>query len=173
MAEKKAAEWSELHQRAANHKGGSDSAYINNFTSRIADKGQCDCKNKFKQWKKKNPPNFQSRDTYFAWTVDAHNAVRRDLKLSEITLDQAKALYYKEYKEQKNDNKNDNKNEEKKNEEDLPKIDDKSNSRDINVEIKPNAQQIRQINRLKGVRNPIGIKYVNTKKFIDVLQKNK
>ena len=73
--------WNQLHQRAIKHDGTNDQKFIDDFSKKIPRymKG-CSCNEFWNKWKRDHPPDF-SKDKYFKWTVDTHNAV--NLKLGK------------------------------------------------------------------------------------------
>lgn len=83
--------WRELHRRpfAADYVGGDDSAWLRDWSARVP----CgDCRMEWVQViLPALPPDFASRQAYFAWTVAVHNRVNRKLGRREWTADEAAA----------------------------------------------------------------------------------
>lgn len=92
----KRADWKELHLRAASYKGKNDMMFLHDFANRIVNSSTCDCKNKFKKWMHRNPPQFGG-DKYFEWTIAAHNSVNKDLGLKPLPINEAKQMYFGHY----------------------------------------------------------------------------
>lgn len=53
----------------------------------------CDCRRHWREFVAKYPPDFSSREAFFAWTVRAHNAVNRRLGKREMSLEEALELW--------------------------------------------------------------------------------
>jgi len=80
------ATWKELHTRALTHDGSDDSAWLlRDFTPRIP-RIQCTCLGDWMRWLTVHPPRWSN---YFAWTVEAHNAVNLRLNRPCISLSEA------------------------------------------------------------------------------------
>ena len=87
--------WKELHTRALSVESGKDdSSWLRSWAKKIPrfTKG-CNCNEHWGKWVRANPPVFKNTDTYFAWTVEAHNAVNTRLNKPLVTVEQAKLLY--------------------------------------------------------------------------------
>lgn len=88
--------WVELHRHALHDHvdGTTDKKWLMTWSAKVPKftKG-CACNDHWKKWLATHPPNFATRDTYFEWTVKAHNSVNKRLNKPELTVDQAKALY--------------------------------------------------------------------------------
>lgn len=84
--------WQQLHQHALQHKDGTnDTAWIATWSKQLPRfTTGCKCNEHWVKWLKANKPNFTTRDTYFAWTVRAHNAVNARLGKPEYTVEQAR-----------------------------------------------------------------------------------
>jgi hypothetical protein len=50
------------------------------------------CRAHFEEFVQKNPPDLSTREDFFKWTVDAHNAVSLALGKPTVSLDEAKRL---------------------------------------------------------------------------------
>ncbi len=91
--------WKELHLRCLNHTPNTNDVHwlhtvwipkIPRYSSRGT---ECKCKEDWYKWYSQNPPNFATKDTYFDWSVRAHNAVNAKLNKQIISVDEAKKLY--------------------------------------------------------------------------------
>lgn len=83
--------WKELHQRALNHTSGSDSVWLSGWKNRIPKIGTgCPCKEHMAVWSSQNRLDFSSSETYFAWTVAAHNSVNAKLGKKIFTVEEAR-----------------------------------------------------------------------------------
>lgn len=85
--------WRELHTRALTYEDGSDDKlFIWHFANKIPRyiRG-CACDEFFNKWRAEHPPVFSSRDAYFRWTWELHNAVNAKLGKPEHTLAAARA----------------------------------------------------------------------------------
>ncbi len=51
------------------------------------------CVDNFKSVIKRYPPNFESRQLLFNWTVDIHNAVNEELRKKKISYEMAYSIY--------------------------------------------------------------------------------
>jgi hypothetical protein len=56
----------------------------------------CSCKQDFADYCKDNPPDFSSPTAYWLWGVHLHNWVNRKLGKTELTVDEAKAIWRRE-----------------------------------------------------------------------------
>lgn len=90
--------WKELHSHILNDyvDKTNDIVWLSTWTKKIPrfTKG-CSCNEHWTKWYRANPPNFTSREAYFAWSVKAHNDVNLRLNKPSITVEQAKAMYAK------------------------------------------------------------------------------
>lgn len=91
--------WKELHLRALNYTVGekkSDASWLLAWTRKIPrfTKG-CRCNEHWQKWYGKNRPDYSSSEAYFAWTVQAHNAVNERLKKPTWEVEQAREHYLK------------------------------------------------------------------------------
>lgn len=83
--------WTELHARAL--------AYLPMekekewFTSFVTSIPCPHCQKHFQLFIEKTPPDFTSRPKFFAWTVAAHNNVRRSQNKPEISLEEALLIH--------------------------------------------------------------------------------
>lgn len=88
--------WRELHVRALNYVPNvrGDLEWVQAWSTKIPrfTKG-CSCNEHWTRWYRANPPDFTSKDTYFAWTVKAHNAVNERTYKPTISVEEAKKLY--------------------------------------------------------------------------------
>lgn len=85
--------WLELHRRALFEapEGKNDMAWIHKWGKQLPRfTTGCRCNEHWNKWLARNVPNFKTRETYFAWTVRAHNAVNTRLKKPEFTVEQAR-----------------------------------------------------------------------------------
>ncbi len=80
--------WAELHRRALAWPGGHDHVWLNRFSNRLP--GGCPCRAHWRQLLAVLPPRWGD---YFAWTVEAHNAVNRRLGKAEVTVEAARARW--------------------------------------------------------------------------------
>lgn len=82
--------WAELHTRALATDPPDpqiEADWLRDWVARI----QCPtCESHWRLVIADCPPRLDTRDDYFAWTVDAHNAVNRHLGKPELTLDAAR-----------------------------------------------------------------------------------
>jgi hypothetical protein len=88
-AERFRAMWAELHRRALAFTGDVDAerAWMDGFTRRLP----CgECRRHWKQLLEATSPDYSSADAYFAWTVEAHNQVNRQLGKSQMTVAEAR-----------------------------------------------------------------------------------
>lgn len=53
----------------------------------------CGCSASANKLLEQCPPRFESREEFFAWSVEYHNAVNRKLRKPEISLDEALAIW--------------------------------------------------------------------------------
>jgi len=88
--------WKELHSHALNDYVDSKSELnwlflwtrkIPRFTT------GCKCKENWDKWYKANPPDFTTKESYFAWTVKAHNDINNRLGKPIVSVEDAKKLY--------------------------------------------------------------------------------
>lgn len=79
--------WKELHGRALAHLPiEGEQEWFQSFVNSIP----CPkCQKHFQLFIEDHPPCFDSRPTFFQWTIDAHNYVNRSLKKPEYTFEQA------------------------------------------------------------------------------------
>lgn len=79
--------WAELHRRPDRCRNLADEPdWIARFHKSIP----CpECRDHFNEVLAAHPPTLETRESYFAWTVAVHNAVRRKLGRSEFTLREA------------------------------------------------------------------------------------
>ncbi len=79
--------WRELHERADKAGDlGKEKAWLERFRRSLP---CADCREHFTTLLAEQPPKLESCDTYFAWTVEAHNAVNRRLGKAEVSLEVA------------------------------------------------------------------------------------
>lgn len=89
--------WKELHERAISYTGKDDTKFIADWAAKIPrfTKG-CKCNEFWQNWYAKNKADFSNTpDSYFAWTVKAHNAVNAKLNKKILLIDEAKAIWTK------------------------------------------------------------------------------
>lgn len=88
--------WKELHTRALEYDSEtkSDLPWLRLWIRKIPrfTKG-CSCNEHWLKWYRTNPPSFESVDSYFEWTVKAHNSVNQKLNKPTITVEDAKKIY--------------------------------------------------------------------------------
>jgi hypothetical protein len=88
--------WKELHLRALTYDnaGHSDASWILAWSRKIPrfTKG-CACNEHWQKWYGQNLPDYTSQESYFAWTVRAHNAVNERINKPTFTIDQAREYY--------------------------------------------------------------------------------
>jgi hypothetical protein len=53
----------------------------------------CDCRRHWRELVAEMPPDFSSREAFFAWTVEAHNAVNSRIGKPLVTLEEAYRLH--------------------------------------------------------------------------------
>lgn len=53
----------------------------------------CDCRKHWKELVAANPPDFSSRESFFAWSVDRHNDVNAKLGKPPVSLEEARKLH--------------------------------------------------------------------------------
>lgn len=84
--------WQELHGRALAYLPmDKEKEWFDTFVDSIP----CPhCQKHFTLFVEENPPCFESRPKFFAWTVEAHNYVRRSQQKPEISLDEALSLHF-------------------------------------------------------------------------------
>lgn len=89
--------WRELHMRALKYEGTNDTHFITVWSGKIPRYTgfKCRCKEFWEKWRLLNPPTF-TKEKYFNWTVDAHNAVNKKLGKSTLTYDEALKIYLPE-----------------------------------------------------------------------------
>jgi hypothetical protein len=56
----------------------------------------CSCRKDYAEYKAANPPDFFSPNAYWLWGVNLHNWVNRKLGKTELTVNQAKAIWRRE-----------------------------------------------------------------------------
>lgn len=91
--------WKILHERALEYKGKSDIMFLGKFRKTIPNfsEGGCKCKDFWISYMKKNPPTYGlDENSYFAWTVNLHNAVNEKLGKKIISLDEALSIWNKD-----------------------------------------------------------------------------
>ena len=86
--------WSRLHLRALTLKTADDNVFLKRWEKQIPRYTTgCACKEFWAHWKRANKPCFQPSQSYFAWTVKAHNAVNKKLKRKEWSVEDARAYW--------------------------------------------------------------------------------
>lgn len=80
------ATWAELHTYRP-FGDARDNPFIEDFSGRVSGIG-CACHSHWRAWLKANPVRW---DDYFAWTVEAHNAVNARLGKRQLTVREARA----------------------------------------------------------------------------------
>lgn len=83
--------WRQMHTRSRKWRGGDDSAFLESIAKALP--RDCACGSNFARFRKSNPPDFTSAETYFAWTVHCHNEVNKLLGKRQYTVEEALALY--------------------------------------------------------------------------------
>ena len=85
--------WLELHRRALLEvvEGANDMPWISKWGLQLPRfTTGCKCNEHWGKWLGANKPDFTTRESYFAWTVKAHNAVNERLKKPQYTVDEAR-----------------------------------------------------------------------------------
>lgn len=82
--------WRSLHQRAL--EPVTDIEAEKRFVFTLADSidGPCECRRHWLSYFAARPPTFDTPEVYFAWTVEAHNAVNQRLGKPLLTVEQAR-----------------------------------------------------------------------------------
>lgn len=94
MSNKTNSLWEELHLRALTFKGVNDGYFIRRWSYKVSQiTGGCKCGSFWKRWIKYNPPVYSPPESYFEWTVKAHNSVNLKLNKPLITVSKAKEIY--------------------------------------------------------------------------------
>jgi len=75
---------------------GCDPVWHANWELTIPNYG-CSCRKDYAEYKADNPPDFSSPHAYWLWGVQLHNWVNRKLGKSELTVEEAKAIWRREY----------------------------------------------------------------------------
>lgn len=85
------ATWDELHTRALAYTGDPtvEHQWLADFAQRVPTRG-CVCRSDWARWARQHPADLSSTDTYFAWTVEAHNAVNVRLGKPQMSLEAAR-----------------------------------------------------------------------------------
>jgi hypothetical protein len=88
--------WRELHVRALAYLPmDNEKEWFDSFVQSIP----CPkCQAHFELFLKDNPPTFDSRTSFFSWTVKAHNYVNRALQKPELSLEEALAEHVEMWK---------------------------------------------------------------------------
>lgn len=84
--------WKELHERSISFTGKDDSEFIIQWAAKIPrfTRG-CKCNEFWSNWYPKNKPDFTNNpDSYFAWSVKAHNAVNAKLNKKIWSVEEAR-----------------------------------------------------------------------------------
>jgi hypothetical protein len=79
--------WTEKHSYT-----GNDEAWHNRWESTIPNYG-CSCRKDYAEYKAANPPDFSSPTAYWLWGVHLHNWVNRKLGKTELTIEEALAIW--------------------------------------------------------------------------------
>lgn len=79
--------WDELHRQAE-----PTPEWFSGWQARIPNIN-CDCRRHWRELVAAKPPDFSSREAFFAWTVEAHNAVNERLGKPLVTLEEARRLH--------------------------------------------------------------------------------
>lgn len=92
--------WPALHQYAIDNTETWDalqaSVWLNDWSKRIP--GGCDCEGKWANYCESNPPNLNTANEFFEWSVTAHNYVStHHANNPTITLNRAWSIYGKTY----------------------------------------------------------------------------
>lgn len=89
--------WNELHIRALQHKDGfNDSVWLATWSKRLKPfqkAKKCSCSEHWRKWYLANPPDFKTKDSYFIWTVRAHNSVNKLNNKREWLVSEARKHY--------------------------------------------------------------------------------
>jgi len=92
-AQAAAAIWGELHRHTLLPDAidpGREAVWLTKFALRI---GCAECLFEWVRLLDANPPDFSSRDGYFAWSVLVHNLVNRKLGKPEMAVEEARARW--------------------------------------------------------------------------------
>jgi hypothetical protein len=86
--------WRQLHKHALKYEGINDVHFITVWSGKIPryTSSRCRCVEFWGKWRLANPPTF-TKEKYFNWTVDAHNAVNRKLNKPIMSYEDALNLY--------------------------------------------------------------------------------
>jgi hypothetical protein len=85
--------WLSIFIRTAQHYPGLDQTkYLDQIQSQLP-AGGCKCKGNFAQWRKDNPPDFSTAETWFAWWVELKNKINVDNGQQTLTVAQAHAVW--------------------------------------------------------------------------------
>ena len=84
--------WCELHHWAlTSHSTQNDAIrWLARFEARI---GCGDCRRHWQKLLTEHPPDVESNEDLFAWSVAMHNAINRALNKPEMTMDEAKSYW--------------------------------------------------------------------------------
>ena len=91
--------WKDLHLHILDHEDGkNDEKYLLTWSKRLPRfVSGCSCREHWRNWyaTAANKPDFKTVDSYFAWSVKAHNSVNARNKKREWTVEEAKEYYTK------------------------------------------------------------------------------
>lgn len=83
--------WEQLHRRAASGRiAVAEMAFIKHLADPLA---RCGCRAEWAALLDRMPPDLSTPETYFAWSVAAHNEVNARLGKPILPLDDARRLY--------------------------------------------------------------------------------
>jgi hypothetical protein len=82
--------WCELHRWALTTDRKDAARWLARFEARI---GCGDCRRHWQAILQEQPPDLESNEMLFVWSVDMHNAINRTLNRSEMTVDEAKSYW--------------------------------------------------------------------------------
>jgi hypothetical protein len=86
------ATWKELHTRYLTWGGKEDWAWLLDFLNRVANTGNCKCRENAVKWVFLNQPDWADP---FSWSVKFHNSVNVRLRKPVLTVETARAIYAK------------------------------------------------------------------------------
>lgn len=88
--------WLALHRYSIEHSGDWDEAAAKNWFAKwqqTIPKYGCSCRRHWKEITRQLPPEFSSAQSFFQWSVDAHNAVNAKLAKPKFNAGDAGELY--------------------------------------------------------------------------------
>jgi hypothetical protein len=85
------ATWKELHTYQPSASPTVNAQWMLNFMDRLP-KGRCQCRGHWVDYLKKHPPDW-SKEGWFVWTVQVHNAVNVRLGKAVVSLAEAREMW--------------------------------------------------------------------------------